>query len=81
MSYSPTDRIISKGVGFKVYGPSGEVASSGDTDTFGKVDAIFVPVPGARYTLQAYNYVRGVEITYTIAGAGGATAVVPLPAP
>ncbi len=66
MSYAPTDSIIGKGVDFKVYGPGGEIAASGETGTFGTIAATFTPVPGAQYMIQVENYIQGVTISYSL---------------
>jgi len=66
MTYAPTDQIISRGVGFRVYGPGGEVAVSGETGTFGQIAATFVPVVGAQYLVQVENYIQGVVISYDV---------------
>ena len=64
MHYTPSDRIVARGVGFKVYGPSGEVASSTATSPFGTVMASFAPMPGTAYLVQAQNYINGLTISY-----------------
>ena len=66
MTYAPTDSIVGRGVDFRVYGPDGEVATSGETGAFGQIAATFTPVAGAKYLIQVENYVRGVVISYNI---------------
>lgn len=75
MTYSPTDSIISRGVGFRVYGPSGEVALNKDTSTLGTITATFTPVAGQQYLVQVENYIPGLGITYSFQSSANLVAV------
>jgi len=66
MTFTPDNPVISKGVGFVIYGPSGEVARGKSTSRPAERKATFsTDEPGA-YTLQVYNYIDGVTILYAI---------------
>ncbi len=61
VAFSPYDRIMAKGVGMAIYGPQGEVTKVG-----GNGEVSFSPLAGATYQLKVYNYVGGVNVSYSI---------------
>jgi hypothetical protein len=66
MSFSPDDPVIARGVGFVVYGPSGEVAQGQSTGLPGQRRAVFSSRELGAYTVQVFNYIQGVVIQYSI---------------
>ncbi len=69
MNWSPDDPDIAKGVGFVVYGPSGQVARATGTGTPGeRKTTLPANAPGV-YQVQVYNYIDGLTIQYTLTSA------------
>jgi len=66
MTFTPDNPVISKGVGFVIYGPSGEVARGKSTSRPAERKATFSTDEPGVYTLQVYNYIDGVTILYAI---------------
>ena len=66
MHYAPDDAVIGAGVGFNVYGPSGKVASGRYTGTHGQRTATFDVTAGTDYSVQVFNYLPGVTISYNL---------------
>jgi len=69
LNWTPDDPIVSTGVGVMVYGPSGQAAKGEPTGTPGQ-RSVTLPasIPGV-YDVMIYNYIEGLQIHYTIAGA------------
>jgi hypothetical protein len=67
MSFAPDDPVIARGVGFVVYGPRGEVARGQGTGLPGQRKAVFASHDQGAYTVQVFNYIEGVVISYSIA--------------
>jgi len=66
MRYAPDNDVIARGVGFVVYGPSGEVARGAGTGRPTERRSVFASdVPGT-YLIQVYNYISGLTIQYDI---------------
>jgi hypothetical protein len=69
MNWAPDDPDIAKGVGFVVYGPSGQVARATGTGTPGeRKTTLPANAPGV-YQVQVYNYIDGLTIQYTLSSA------------
>jgi hypothetical protein len=66
MAFSPDDPVISPGVGFAVYGPSGEVARGESTGLPGQRKAVFAAEHPGPYLIQVFNYIEGVLISYSL---------------
>jgi hypothetical protein len=66
MTFAPDDPVIARGVGFVVYGPSGEVARGQGTGLPGQRKAVFAADEPGEYVLQVFNYIQGVVIHYSI---------------
>ncbi len=66
MWMTPYDAVIAKGVGFVIYGPYGQVASSTFAGTQGEHQATFSAIPGQAYLIQVYNYIEGLSLNYNI---------------
>lgn len=66
MTFTPDDPIIARGVGFVVYGPSGEVGRGQPTGRPGERELVLQPEEPGRYLIQVFNYIEGVAITYLI---------------
>jgi hypothetical protein len=67
MSFVPDDPVIARGVGFVVYGPSGEVAHGQSTGLPGQREAVLASDKPGPYLVQVFNYIEGVVIHYSIA--------------
>jgi len=69
MTRSPDDPVIATGVGFVVYGPSGEVRRGAGTGTPGeRIASLAADDPGV-YRVQIYNYIDGLTIQYALSSA------------
>lgn len=66
MSFTPDDPVIARGVGFVVYGPSGEVSRGQSTGLPGQRKAVFASREPGAYTVQVFNYIQGVVIQYSV---------------
>lgn len=66
MTFVPDNPAISRGVGFVIYGPSGEVARGRRTGRPTERKATFSSDEPGVYMIQVYNYVDGVTIHYAV---------------
>lgn len=66
LNVDPFDAMVSEGVGFDVYGPSGLVAQSAFAGTHGVLEAEFDATAGAGYLIQVYNYLQGRTVRYSL---------------
>ena len=66
MTYAPDDPVITTGVGFVAYGPSGEVARGAGTGIPGERKVTLASDEPGVYLIQVYNYIDGVTIHYTL---------------
>ncbi len=69
LNWAPDDPVISTGVGFAAYGPSGSVANGAGTGTPGERKATLSAGEPGEYLVQVYNYIDGLAIRYTISSA------------
>jgi len=67
MIYMPDNDLIASGVGFVIYGPSGEVARGTGTGRPTERQAAFSSDVAGTYLIQVYNYIAGLTIQYSIA--------------
>jgi hypothetical protein len=66
MRYVPDNDLIAKGVGFVIYGPSGEVARGAGTGRPTEREAVFSSDVAGTYLIQVYNYIVGLTIEYAV---------------
>ena len=66
MTFSPDSPVISPGVGFTIYGPSGQEVQGQPTGDPGVREATFALEEAGTYTVQVYNYIEGLTLNYTI---------------
>jgi hypothetical protein len=66
MRYVPDNDLIARGVGFVIYGPSGEVARGAGTGRPTERKALFSSGATGTYLIQVYNYIAGLTIQYAI---------------
>lgn len=66
LNWSPDDPNIATGVGFVIYGPSGEVTRGTGTGTPGQRSATLAADAPGIYQIQVYNYIDGLTIQYAL---------------
>jgi len=66
MVYVPDNDLIASGVGFIIYGPSGEVARGTGTGRPTERRAGLASDVAGTYLIQVYNYIAGLTIQYSI---------------
>jgi hypothetical protein len=66
MTFSPDSPVISPGVGFTIYGPSGQEVEGQPTGDPGVREATFALEEAGAYTVLVYNYIEGLALSYTI---------------
>ncbi|MGC9360182.1 MAG: hypothetical protein ACP5G7_07385 [Anaerolineae bacterium] len=64
MRYAPDDPTFRAGVGMTVYGPDGWSRQATVYD--GERAVTIVNAPTGTYIVQIYNYIEGLEISYTL---------------
>ena len=66
MLFEPDDPVTGQGMGFVIYGPSGEVARGQRAGRSGKRKVTFFSAEGGTYLVQVYdNYIEGATLHYT----------------
>jgi len=67
MTFSPDDPAVAKAVGFEVYSPTGKCVATGTpTRTVGQRVATFSAGATGDYTVQVYNYLDGLPLSYSL---------------
>ncbi len=66
MHYVPDNDLIARGVGFIVYGPTGEVVRGTGTGRPTEREATFASGVAGTYLIQVYNYIADLTIQYAI---------------
>jgi len=66
LNFAPDDAVISPGVGFTIYGPSGQEVVGQPTGDPGVREATFALEEAGAYIVQVHNYIEGLEIGYTL---------------
>ena len=66
LTFTPADAILSRGVGFAVYSPLGEVLRGETTGVPGERQASWASRARGIYLVQIYNYNEGANIRYMV---------------